>query len=259
MTTLHIKAGMRKAELLPAVLLVFKTVRVGFPTARIVVHGGDLGADAMLAVREAARSVHAEFFYASVPMAHDAWIEKLLHEETEPFWICDTDIVFFGKVEDWSAPTFMGRFEPEFDEEWTQTRHVERLHSSLMYFNPGATRAALRCWMAKIPALITASCEFPLIRQTFIAAPYIERSGQVIYFYDVCAGMYHAIGGTRFTPEQDACFEHLHCASYVDLIRLKGLQDAHYAIYADFRVAKGMQLVQAEYYKSRKPKRSNRV
>jgi hypothetical protein len=75
----------------------------------------------------------------------------------EPFWICDTDVVLWGGcVERWfehhKRVGWAGRFEREFDEEWTNTIHVARLHTALMWLNPVVLRGEMRAWMARVPA-----------------------------------------------------------------------------------------------------------
>jgi hypothetical protein len=245
----HILAHVRKPELLPAALLVFRTLRTGFPESHVMVWGNALAGTAAQAVEHAARGAGAEFRNLPLPGKHDGWVEDLIQTGLEPFWICDTDIIFWEAVEDWRAPTFMGRLEPEFDEEWTKTRHMERLHSSLMYINPAAVRAEMRRFMAKIPAPFGHTARFPFVQQHFV-----PLRGQQPLFYDTCAGMWHAFEGQPFTEQQNRAYEHLHCATYADLIELEGLQDAHAAIYSNPTLARGMRETQDAYYNRRKPK-----
>ena len=169
----HILATVLKHELIASTLLVFKTLRAGFPTATIHVAGNDLDHPCDIVLGRAAQAVGAS--YANIPrVAHGAWIEFLLRRESEPFWICDGDIEFYGCVEDWfKNPTerqlFAGRYEPEFFEEWTQSQHVARLHPSLMWFNPRPLRAAMRLWPVekRFPEL-PATCIFEAARRRSI-------------------------------------------------------------------------------------------
>jgi hypothetical protein len=245
----YILATVRKPELLPAALLVFRTLRVAFPNSEVRVVGNNLVGEALTAVEQAAWSKGASF-YNGAPAVHDHWIEGLVEGQMRPFWIVDTDVVFWRSMEDLTPDSdevaIAGRFEPEFEEESTGTRHMERLHTAVMWCNPPALRASMRAWMAKIPAPWGLSAQFPFIRQHFV-----PLRNERTRFYDSTAGLWHAGIGTPFTEEQDDAFDHLHCGTYVDLIGPKlscELQAAHQAIYADHTIAQGMRHQQAKYY-----------
>lgn len=200
-------------DLIENTLLVFKTLRVGFPTAIIKVFGNGLDEVAGALVEEAALKVGAKFNnFPSV--AHGAWIESLIYHENSPFWICDTDITFHQKVEHWfetSDELFAGRYEPEFYEPWTQSQHVARLHPSLMWFNPRMLRAAIRAWPGgNIQMLET-------VQKNLIQWSWIPVRGS-LFFYDTCAGLHHAFGGKAFDKEQNDCFSHKFAGTYSNLI-----------------------------------------
>lgn len=249
----HILATVRNPSLLDAALLVFRSLRKGFPNAPVMVWGNDLSGRALTAVSRAANGVQGQFFNV-LPMVHDAWIEKLILDGNEPFWVCDTDMVFFGPVPDPKPGTvFSGRFEPEFLEEWTGTRHMARLHTCLMYFEPRLLRPAMRAWLAQFPAPWGMSAQVHLVRQNFV-----PLAGSVPLFYDTCAGLWHAnVGGVRFDAETDGTFEHLHCGTYADLVsRCQGLADlatVHKTIYRDNGQARSLRAWQERYYESRAP------
>ena len=250
----HILATVRRPELLPAALLVFRTLRTGFPEALVNVWGNALPADAAQAVAAAAGHVGATFH--NLPdTAHDAWLENIINTAVVPFWICDTDMVFFDRVSEPAGHVnFAGRFEPEFDEEFTDTLHVARLHTALMFINPMNLRCAIRAWMGRIPEPCHDSATFPLVRQNFVPN---TQPGKTL-FYDTMAGAYHALPGTSFTQEQDAAFEHLHCATYALEVAggapsLKDLPAVHEQIYADPQRARGLKAAQDAYYRQRQP------
>lgn len=269
----HILATVRKPELLPAATLVFSTLRTGFPEAEVMVWGNGLpgqgnGAEAVL--RSCAKSVGGGFTNLS-PTAHDVWIEGLVGRMYEPFWIVDTDVVFFQRTHCQPRGTMLaGRFEPEFIEEWTGTRHMARLHTAVMYIDPSAVRSAAREWMARIPQLWRNTAEFAWIRQLFV--PLVRVIGDAVervptgryvetLFYDTMAGVFQAVGGRAFDETEDLAFEHLHCGGYVDLIAGdkgaenfgKALQGFHERVFENPAAARGARLKQAEYYALRRP------
>ena len=252
----HILATVRRAELLPAARLVFHTLRTGFPSEPVCVWG--IALDAASAAVLAADTAAVGGKFQNLPAtAHDAWIETLVNKLTDPFWVCDTDVVFFDRMTAPKGAVFAGRYEPAFDEEFTDTVHMERLHTAVMYLNPERVRMAVREWMAKIPEPWRNSATFPLFRQNFVP---VLRDGvkQKTLFYDTLAGLHQAVGGTAFTPAQDAAFEHLHCATYAQeaargAASLKDLPAVHAAVYADPATARGLKLAQDHYYHNRKP------
>jgi hypothetical protein len=248
--TVHILATVRKPELLDAALLVFRTLRVGFPSAQVKVWGNGLNDWNAAVIAHAADQCGAEFRNLE-PTSHDAWIESLMEESLAPFWICDTDMVFWEPVEQWFSvttdlPKYAGRFEPMFNEEWTGTLHVQRLHTCLMWIQPAEVRMAMAKFRSRIPAPWGHVADFPFIRQHII-----PRFNQKPLFYDTCAGLYHAADGRAFSEEQNACFEHLHCATYADALENKAFQEMHQRVYQDTNAARGIRAHQDKYYASR--------
>lgn len=271
-TAVHILATVRKPELLPAATLVFSTLRVGFPEAEVTVWGNAL--DKAAVVRDCAKSVGGGYVESIVGLtAHDVWIEALVNRMHEPFWIVDTDVVFFAEVRPpIGKEIVVGRFEPEFMEEWTGTRHVARLHTAVMWIDPSGVRSAAREWMAKFPQPWRNSAEFTWIRQTFVpvvlpgrgnatgASQGTREGAYAPLFYDTMAGVYQAFPerARAFTEEEDACFEHLHCGGYVDLVAAEtksgfgnSLAAFHQRVFENPEAARGARLKQAEYYKLR--------
>ena len=253
----NILATVLNPTLIDGTTFVFKTLRVGFPNADVRVFGNGLTGPMRDVVEHWAHGAGCEF-KAMNYMPHDAWIENLVTHGERPFWICDTDVYFRGEVESWfylnsEDTVFAGRFEQEFMEPWTGTRHVKRLHTALMWFNPFATRMAMRQWMCRIPPPWRTHADFPLIRQTFVPG-----DGETM-FYDSCAGLHHAIGGTPFTEEQNQAFEHLHCATYAHLVSPAlgvDLVNTHRAIYAKPELCVGMRKGQDAFYDRRAPSKS---
>jgi hypothetical protein len=254
--TVHILATVRKAELLPGTLFVFDSLRTGFPTAQVIVWGNGLADDALAAVRSAAQRAGC-VFQNIAPTVHDAWIEALIQRSPEPFWICDTDVVFWEKVEGWfgedgdaveRVPTWAGRHEPEFIEPWMDTLHVERLHTCLMWLDPVAVRCAMRAWMARMPEPWRDQMDYPFVRLTIL-----PRLGDRPLCYDTLAGLYQASPGRAFTPKQNAAFDHLGCATYADKVELPDvdLAASHKAAFANPTMVRGIWEQQREYYAGR--------
>lgn len=243
----HILATVLVPDRIKNTLLVFKTLRTGFPTANLLVYGNGIqDTESRNLVQAVARDVGAQ--YVNIPMhSHGAWIENILAREYEPFFICDTDIVFFEPVQDWfsgSPELFAGRYEPEFHEPWTGTRHVSRLHPSLMWLNAGPLRADIRSWPGKHEF-------FSTVQINLIQWSLVPQAGAEPIFYDTCAGLHHALGGVRFTEEQNAAFGHLFCGTYVDLMKEQhpNLAARHDAVWDNPEMAKLLWADQQQWYR----------
>ena len=227
--TVHILATCRNDELLDNTLLVFDTIRVGFPTADVFVYGNSLFEGAEMLVMLACQQ--GGFRYERLSLrSHGQWIEALLDTQDDPFWICDTDIMFHGPVEHWfeanNQACWAGRFEPEYRDPVTKAIHMARLHPSLMWFNTGALRAAIRGW----PGLHEF---FHSVERTLIRWSFIPFRGEII-FLDTMAGLFGAMPkrGRPFTTDQNGAFSHLYCGTYLDVACIDGLAETHAAMKA---------------------------
>lgn len=231
--------------------LVFRSIRVGFPTAGVFVYSnGCNSAEAAGAIRFHALEAKAAWCHnLNTLVSHGEWIERLISIENAPFWIVDSDVVFFDKVEHWFAGSdalFAGRYEPEFWESWTKTIHVARLHPSLMWINPVPLRAAMRGWPGKHEFFDSVQKE--LIRWHWV--PECTDRWRRVKFYDTMAGLWQSgIGGLQFTAEQNAAYEHLFCGSYAGMMPgMEALEAVQRAVVADPQSARGLQHAQAKWY-----------
>lgn len=245
----HILATCLNPALLDTTLLVFKTVRTGFPDANVKVWENALTPEQSISLRLMAGS-----FIESITLphriAHDAWIAGLLGRSTSPFWVLDTDVVFFEKAPEPSPQDFLfGRFEPAFLEPWTKTNRVARLHTALLFMDPQAILTRIHQWASRWhPKGFPFSPHFEMVQQQFVPQGFDRPP----LFYDTCAGLYQAIGGTPFTESQNHTFEHLHCGTYSDRIQ-KALPEAGRArdsVFANIANARGLFDSQEEYYRS---------
>ena len=250
----HILCTVRKPELLPAALLVFRTVRIGFPSSPVYVWGNALNEKACQQIIPAVSGIGG-YFTNLKPTCHDGWIENLVLNSPGCFWICDTDVVFFGAMEgafDGKPDViFSGRLEPEWLEPWSKTRKVERLHTCLQWHNAAALRKAMLAWSGERVPEVFHTAQVPFIRQTFLPA----RKETILY--DTTAGLWQAGVGTPFTDDQNGKFEHLHAATYADEVgkcaELQDLPELHKAVYLNPESAWGLQVRQNEFYQKQKP------
>lgn len=226
---------------------MFKTLRVGFPDANVNVWINQ-ASQTLLSAFDWIVSEPGYKVIASGIWRHDQWIEALLERSPEPFWIVDTDVVFFDRMPEPGDAALMGRYEPAFVEPWTGTHRVERLHTCCLYLNPDLIWQQTREWMVRWhPKGFPFQPSVEMIRQHYVP----QGAGQAPLFYDTCSGLYRAIGGRAFTDEEDARFEHLHCGSYSQRINgaLPGIREVHSAVFRDVNAARGLRTQQNQFYK----------
>lgn len=242
----HILASCLDVSRIEGTRLTFRTLRTGFPSADVVVWGNRLPALVEDTLKTDCLKCGAVYVPSPRRIGHDEWIEELLAKGKRPFWIADTDLVFWRKVEDWTAPVMLGRFEEAFVEPWTQTHKPSRLHTSLLYFNPEAIGEAIRDWL--VPLHPSGFPFLPCVEM--VKQHFVPRIGQPPLFYDTCCGLYQSIGGTAFTPDQNKAFDHLHCATYAHRIQtaIKNIVQVHDAVYADIEKARYLANEQSAFY-----------
>lgn len=207
MTNVHILVTCRDKSLLPYSVLVFKTIRVGFPTAKIICYLNQVECrdDIINAIPEGVE-------YSDVTTIHHAWLEQLVKTEQESFWICDTDVSFWGKVEDWAFDKALaGRRIPEWKDEFSNAVTRARLHPSMMWIDPVKVREKIKAYEATIPATVFTpgvNLFHPLV------LPFKEER----IFYDTLGFLYHAIGGQAFTDRQLDAYDHFNFGAIPDIV-----------------------------------------
>jgi hypothetical protein len=203
----HILVTCRNPELKAMSLLVFDTIRIGFPTARIHCYLNDIK-DAEIIARCHVFSDDV----TQVDMIHHKWIQMLLNSEIEPFVICDTDMVFYSKVEDWKFDTALAGYRiPEFMDEFTNAITRSRLHTSLMFIDPVKFQQNIEAYEGAFP-------ETPFNPMASYVDPLCLPLNGRGYFHDTMSMAYHAFGGTEFTQKQKDCYMHMHFGTISDLV-----------------------------------------
>lgn len=247
----RILATCRRKDLLDYTLLVFQSIRVGFPTARVIVTGNALPDFALGPVTEACAASGSEFENGQETI-HHRYIDDLLEMENEPFVLSDTDIIYYSKVEDWKFNTALAGYRiPEFDDEFMGAITRSRLHTSLMFVDPVLFRkqwSEYESGFAVTPfRTIAGPCD-----------PLCTSLNGRRYFSDTMSVAYHAIGGTDFTAEQKDSYFHVHFGTLEDLVLPKltngaDVKSSREKVLANPLLGKGEWRAQYEHYTNRVP------
>lgn len=245
----RILATCRREDLLDYTLFVFKSIRVGFPTAEVRVTGNALPDFALPAVEEACSESGCKFENGPETIHHQ-FIEQLLDQESEPFVLCDTDVCFFRCVEGWEFDTALAGFRvPEWNDEFTGAITRSRLHPSLLFVNPEQVREEVDKYDAQFPVT-------PFNPPVNLVYPLCVPLNGKTYFSDTLSLMYHAIGGTAFNNQQKDSLFHFNFGTLSDLVlpRLKNgqeMQAAREMILNNSELGRGLWREQEQFYESR--------
>jgi hypothetical protein len=192
---------------LPLSLLVFNTIRVGFPTARVHVYdnASDFGA---AEIRKKATEINAsEITRLPQRVAHGNFIAERVAVVDGPTVFVDTDVIFWENCEDIVLPEgklYGGRFIPEMVE--CGARMPARIHPSLLFVpDPIALRAALA----------------PLYKKFWYFKPFqgytaVDHGNAVCW--DVCSSLYAALLEAAYTFGENELnrYDHLFAGTYSD-------------------------------------------
>lgn len=242
----------RKEELLEGSILVFETLRRGFPTAKIEVflNNIELKSCKELIVKRA-RSCKCKIVDLEKTTIHHEWINDLLSKEVDPFYILDTDVIFWSNFErfNFEEHPMAGRRIPEWNDEFTRARTRARLHTSLLYFNPEVMEENLTKYFEQFPS--TPFNPFPNLVNP-VVIPYKGKA----FFHDTCCLLYHAIGGFAFQDEHLETHDHMNFSTITDIVypqlsMAKEMEEARQAIYRNPDKAKGLWRLQELYYQAR--------
>ena len=249
----HILATCRKPELLKFTTLVFASLRTGFPTAKVHVHFNRLKDAERDALYLCAEETDCET--SSCDTIHHEWIEQLVNREQEPFWLLDTDVVFYDSFEshEFDEHHLAGWRIPEWFDEFSGCITRARLHTSLLYVNPRMVRSAIADYESRIAHTVftpKANPFYPLV------APFKRKA----YFYDTCSLLYHAIGGEAFTDSQKERYCHLNFGTIPDIVfprlpkeDVSRIEQARQCVLSNPSWGKGAWRHQEEFYSKRQP------
>lgn len=188
-------------------LMVFKTLRVGFPTAKILVIDNGSHPDVLPQIEKAALDVGCLFTPAPRQHFLDFYRWVLFEQTTmNSVVLLDPDVVFWNNVEHWKFDGLMaGRRIPDLYNYGVTS--LSRLHPSHLWVpNVAKLRQALTNTHAN---------GFDPLRQ--FSAP---ANGKM-YFWDTGAGLYQALADKceSFTEKQLDCYDHLFYGSHLPVIQ----------------------------------------
>lgn len=242
----HILATCRQPDLIPAALMVFDTLRLGFPNADVSVDINRVDGleDEMDVIKN--KAALARSSVAFVQTIHHEWLEALCMNEPEPFVALDTDIIFWERCDHWEfAHPLAGRYIPHFRDPFTKCLTRSRLHGSFLWVKPVELRAKIAAYHAGFPGT-------PFNPPANLFYPfYMPMRGQS-YFHDTGCLLYHAIGGHGYSERELDAYSHLNCGTISDIVAPhmpeECLRESHFAVFNDRELARGCWRDQDAFY-----------
>lgn len=235
--------------LLYGTLLIFRSIRVGFPSARVMVFDNGSSADTRPQIAQAAQDSGCEF-YPMGGMHYTAFYRWLLLEQEaiDSAVLVDPDVVFWDRVEDWNFGDALmaGRLIPPMSNHGCT--QVKRLHTSHLWFPD------IRHLRSVCKNLMARAYGFDPIRQ--ISNTVDGR----FFFWDTLASLYNAIPGQcrAFGEHELDHYDHLFFGSHLPIIKPgvdseSILRGHELAAAGDFSGLRGIWRDQERYFQSKLP------
>lgn len=226
----------RKIELLYGSTLVFDSLRVGFPDAKVVVIDNSSIHEAHKAIKSKAESIDANFANNDSYKEHHILIEKVLSQISGPVCIVDPDVIFWDRIPE---PTSLieGRLIPRFKDAYAQCVAEPRIHTSMMYVRD----------TDELQKRITE------IKKTYVEfdpwIPIMLKVNGAWRRWDTGACLY-AAAPKLFRPygkKELNCYDHLFCGSHIDLVE-ENVPEIAYIHELPHDELKGIWKLQEQYF-----------
>jgi hypothetical protein len=249
-----ISAHCRNPDLFDATKFVFKTLRVGFPNSEIIVYDNALSQLHRSEIQELCRKNTCKFQHIPQAVSYGGLIWQifssiLASDQDEPFWLCDTDIVFWDSMEQFEFETAMaGRHIPKFFDTYTKCITMPRLHTSLLYIDPAKVRREMDMLLENFPRETPHN---PMVNPVFPFFMPSPEGKDEYFFYDLCAPMSYMLSQTRFTEKHLDCFDHANCGTFADLLEPhghEGMVARQKAMFANPETMRGLWKEQDKYF-----------
>lgn len=205
-------------------LMVFKTLRVGFPTADVYVADNFSDSSVVPDIEDAATRAGAYFYRLLERTEHGKFIGGVLERHvqlglTDPVVFIDTDMAFWANCEgiDIKGALFGGRFIPKI--ETPDGIHIARVHPSF-FIVPDAKALMEAC-------KDVADSGFQGINfKPFESCYYVDNDGRHV-LVDTCSAVTGALGhrAYHFGPAELERYDHIFLGTIPDMVGIVPLHD----------------------------------
>jgi hypothetical protein len=244
----------REPSLLAAgTLLVFRTLRTGFPTAEVTVIDNASLPEVRPAIRKAAEASGCAYVQRDPEIRHEDYLREVIagSDGDGPVVLLDPDVIFWEECEQWRFDRLLaGRMLPEFLDEFTGCRTLPRLHTSFLWIRD---LAVLR---ERVSALVARYFDFDPFPPRMFAVDGEWYRGDTLAF--LCGALPDDV--QAFGEHELDAYDHLFCGSHLDLVlpyvpkeTQTFLKWAHAEALSDPARLRGLWRRQDEYFRLRSP------
>jgi hypothetical protein len=227
-------------------LLVFDTIRIGFPTAEIIVVDNNSIPEAVIEIEKAARKVNARFIKLENEVFHHEYLRFILNSENDEsqIYLIDPDVIFWKNVEAFTTDKlFAGRLIPEFFDAYNAVLTKARIHTSFLHI-PSA-----KLLREKIIPLEN-KYRTNIIKDTTL------KTNDEWVMWDTFAQVFECLHSDIeiFTEEKNECFDHIFCGSHLNVLAKKHhhsrMHEIHHLAIENPQELKGIWREQHEFFLS---------
>jgi len=204
----------RNLDLLYGTELIFKTLRVGFPTASVTIVDNASLPEARQRVEHLARESGCQFRQISDPnIEHHEFLDRTIADAaaagTRPLIFLDPDLCLWASCEDFEFDALMaGKLIDAYEDDLYACVTMPRLHTSFLWI-PGPRRL-----LGEIEKIRGKRFDF----RPFLS--FSVKLGDAWIRYDTGASLYAAIQNQtkRFTDAHLDRYDHIFCGSHLQLL-----------------------------------------
>lgn len=204
-----------RPELLDNCTLVFKTLRVGFPTVQIDVFDNVNNSDVWNALALRTKQVDGRFITCRERYHHGKWIQAILKRYDEPVVILDPDVILWENCENLQfARLYAGYYTPMIWNEFAKCISAPRIHTSFMWFND--PQRLLRDIKNRYPEAHDSTGAYSPCNPFMPDVKFLNGRPM---FWDTCANLYNMIPGTHFDDDVLLKYDHVPSSSFYDVMK----------------------------------------
>lgn len=229
--------------------LIFKTLRIGFPTANITVVDNASIAYARGVISKCAKDTGCAYRPLQDEILHHQFLEYIVNSSKGTVVFLDPDICFWGNCEKWDFSNYLlaGRLLPQFQDEYTQCITEARIHTSFLWINS--------CSALNDAIQNTRRTYFEY--EPFKPVVYMEPISREWYRFDTLSLLYTVLKERIycFNSNELDTYDHLFCGTHFPIVyeKLTGndksvFKNIHEYAKHDYKRLKGIWKFQEEYF-----------
>ena len=191
--------------------LVLESIRIGFPNAyiEIWINGGS---ERYLKQIEDRIGVGGLVLLCAKKYHHAEWIKHVISDTEGELIIIDSDMIFWKEWK-FTFPTLLaGYFVPLMWNDFAQCISYPRLHTSFLQISN------CKELLKRIEEFYPMGIKEPEYAPLDMFMPSVKVAMNKLVFWDTCAVLYNAIGGTSFTVEHMDYYDHLNSAAFLNIM-----------------------------------------